>query len=156
MLQNLSKGDIKQKLSPDLKGNMMKWFLVVFMFAGSAQAEQIAKVKAKGLIFKDTITVEAFDDPDIQGVTCYTTVYSRALTFSDSSSSSLSCRQTGLIKGKLTAKSSVFSRSKNPFFKETVVDRFYDKNRSVLVYLSYTKATDGDNASNSISVVVVQ
>ncbi|MBL4693366.1 MAG: CreA family protein [Magnetovibrio sp.] len=48
----------------------------------------------------------------------------------------------------------VFRQSKNIlFFKTMHVDRFYDKARNVLVYISYTSKLTGKNASHSISVV---
>lgn len=120
-----------------------------------AQAEDIGRVETKGFLFKDALIVTAFDDPTIRGITCYTTTHSRALSWEDGSSVSLSCRKTGKIDGRLVSEKNVFSRSKNPFFKKTVVDRFWDARRRVLVYLTYTKASGGKNASNSISVVVV-
>lgn len=138
---------------------MKKWIgfsiLVFVMFAVASYAEVIGKSNAKGLVFKDKLEVHAFDDPFIKGVTCYTTYYDRALTWNDSSSVSLSCRKTGPISGKLESRNHIFAQSKNFFFKETVVDRYYDSKRKVLVYVTYTKATSGENASNSISVVVV-
>jgi CreA protein len=129
--------------------------LMLLVWTGLSFAENIGTVKTKGMVIKDTLTVVAFDDPTIKGITCYTTVQSRALSFSDSSSVSLSCRKTGEIKGELKSQKNVFSKSKNPFFKKTVVDRFYDAKRGVLIYLTYTTATGGDNNSNSVSVVVV-
>ena len=136
----------------------MKKFIVVVvcLLSMSSYGEVIGKSSAKGLVFKDTLEVLAFDDPDIKGVTCYTTYYDRALTWDDSSSVSLSCRKTGVISGNLVARPNVFSQSKSLFFKKTVVDRYYDAKRGVLVYVTYTKDTDGENASNSISVVVVK
>ena len=141
------------------KRNFYLSFVLVLLFvvlSSFAIAEEIGKVKTKGFIFKDTVSVVAFDDPSIKGVTCYTTVVDKALSFSDSSSVSLSCRQTGIIKGKLKSTNNIFKKSKNLFFKKTVVDRFYDKKRGVLVYLTYTKATSGENMSNSVSVVVIK
>jgi len=138
---------------------MKKLLIAVLAFGimiGSAQAETIGTVATKGIFFKDHVTVEAFDDPTISGVTCYTTIHSRAMSFTGSSSVSLSCRKTGPIKGKLVSMSNVFSRHKNFFFKQTVVDRFYDARRGVLVYLTYTKASGGKNNSHSISVVTVR
>lgn len=120
-----------------------------------ANAETIGTVKTKGFLVKDSLSVEAFDDPGIKGVTCYTTMYSRALSFEDSSSVSISCRKTGVVSGNLINAKNIFSRSKSPFFKRTVVDRFYDARRNVLIYLTYTTATGGGNSSHSISVVVV-
>ena len=130
--------------------------LTVFFASVFAHADTIGEVATKGWLAKDKIKVEAFDDPTIKGVTCYTTVHSRAWSWSDSSSVSLSCRKTGTITGSLVSANSIFSRSKNIFFKKTVVDRFYDAKRGVLVYLTYTKASGGKNNSHSISVVVVE
>jgi len=131
-------------------------FVGLMTFQMSASAETIGRVATKGLFFKDHLSIEAFDDPTIHGVTCYTTVHSRALSFSDSSSTSLSCRKTGKISGDLRSMSDIFSRHKNLFFKTTVVDRFYDAKRGVLIYLTYTKAASGKNNSHSVSVVVVK
>lgn len=131
--------------------------LLTLLAAIAAHAETIGAVETSGLFLKDTVSVQAFDDPTIEGVTCYTTVHKRALPWSEGSSSvSLACRKTGEIKGALEAQSNVFSRSKNIFFKTTVVDRFYDERRGVLVYLTYTKSTSAKNKSHSISVVVVR
>ena len=130
--------------------------LFILLAAGVANADTIGTVETKGLFIKDKISVQAFDDPDIAGITCYTTVHDRALSWEDGSSVSLSCRKTGKISGKLASSKNVFARSKSPFFKETVVDRFYDSKRGVLVYLTYTRATGGKNNSHSISVVVVE
>jgi catabolite regulation protein CreA len=79
------------------------------------------------------------------------------LSLEDSSSVSLSCRQVGEIKGKLESRKNIFRKSKSIFFKETVVDRFYDAQRGVMIYLTYTKDSfAGKNASNSVSVVVIR
>ena len=119
-------------------------------------ADTIGSVATKGILFKDKLNVEAFDDPTIKGVTCYTTVHKRALSFTDSSSASLACRQTGKIQGNLSHQKNVFSQSKSLFFKKTVVDRFYDSNRNVLVYLTYTKGVNKRNTSHSLSTVVIR
>ena len=142
-----------KKLLVAILGVLVVLMMSSFAFAGE---DIIGEVKGKGFIFKDTFKIYAFDDPYISGITCYTTYASKSLSLSDSSSTSLSCRKTGTIKGKLESRKNVFSRSKNLFFKKTVVDRFYDKKRNVLVYFTYTTATGGDNMSNSISVVVVR
>jgi CreA protein len=124
-----------------------------------ANAEVVGSVTTKGFLFKDGVEVHAFDDPTIDGVTCYVTMAKRKATSwlsEEPSDSSLACRQTGPITGKLTNSDNVFSRDRNIFFKKTLVTRMYDKKRNVLVYLVYTKATSGNNRSHSISVVPVK
>jgi CreA protein len=134
------------------------FFSFCLLFVGSKETygETIGSVSTKGILFKDKLQVEAFDDPSIKGVTCYTTVHKRALSFTDSSSASLACRQTGKIKGNLISQKNVFSQTKSLFFKKTVVDRFYDSNRNVLVYLTYTKGVSKKNTSHSLSTVVIR
>jgi len=120
--------------------------------------EEIAQVNTKGLIFKDKIKILAFNDPNIAGVTCYTTFYDRMFSLDNATESSLSCRQTGPITGDLGAQENVFSQSKSLFFKSTQIDRLYDRRRNVLIYLSYTKNSldlKGRNASHSISVIPI-
>ena len=129
---------------------------LLFVGMKAAFGETIGSVSTKGVLFKDKLNVEAFDDPTINGVTCYTTVHKRALSFTDSSSASLACRQTGKIKGRLASQKNVFSQSKSLFFKKTVVDRFYDASRNVLVYLTYTKGVNKRNTSHSLSTVVIR
>lgn len=129
---------------------------VVFLFGmfTTTQAETIGESKSSGLFLKDTISVNAFNDPDYHSIVCYTTdVEIGGPNLENPSNSSISCRLINTFKGKPKSKRNVFSGSKNPFFKKLVVDRFYDQERKVLVYLSYTKKLSGKNASHSVSVV---
>lgn len=140
---------------------MKKTWLTIFAFIScvifcftNAYAEEIGSSKTSGMLFKDTLTVHAEDDPDFENVVCYTTdVEIGGPNLENPSSSSIACRLVGKFKGTPSSKRKVFSRTKNPFFKRLVVDRFYDAKRNVLVYLSYTKKLSGTNASHSISVV---
>ena len=136
-------------------------YIILLLFGLSAKAEDIGVVEAKGIFFKDTVTVTVFDDPTIKGISCYTTTYKRSMTLKDdSASSSLSCRRVSkIVEGTPTDLKNVFSQNKAflSFYKETVVDRFYDKKRNVLVYLSYTKSLgEGKNAETSVSVVPLE
>src|SRR4051812_36742569 len=115
------------------------------LLAVPAMAESIGTVETSGLIFKDSIDIQAFDDPDYPGVVCYVTLPNRALDWNDPSDTSISCRLVGDRPKDPKARPDVFSASKNPFFKVTRVDRFYDARRNVLVYLSYTRKASGDN-----------
>jgi len=137
----------------------MKIFLF-FVLTLITFPEEIYTTKAGGGWFiKDALTVQVFDDPYITGVSCYTTYYDRAWSFTDSHKSSLACRQTGDVvfstKRELQPRKGVFTQSKSIFFKYTVVDRVWDAKRGVLVYLTYSKTTDEDTATHSISVVSI-
>jgi CreA protein len=138
--------------------------------AGSAaHAEQIGSVDT---VFKmigpdHKIVVEAFDDPDVQNVTCY---ISRAKTggikgglglAEDTSDAAISCQQVGPIeisdkikKGK-TEGEVVFQKRTSLVFKKLQVVRFYDAKRNALVYLTYSdKVVDG-SPKNAISAVPI-
>lgn len=62
----------------------------------------VGEISGSGLVFKDTLRVESFDDPKVKGVTLYLTNFERPLTerlqkdfFSDPSASSLTCVRSG-------------------------------------------------------------
>lgn len=129
-------------------------FVFCLVIINPALAEELAVIKTSGIFIKDKLVVLAFDDPDIKGITCYVTSPKRALSFTDQTDASISCRQIKKqIQGKLASRQKIFKQKKNLFFKSMFIDRIYDKNRHVLIYVSYTKKTSGDNANNSISVV---
>ena len=129
------------------------------------QAEEIGEVST---VFKwvgpnDKIVVEAFDDPKVEGVTCY---LSRAKTggvkgglglAEDRAEASIACRQVGPIRftGKLKDGEEVFKERTSLVFKTMQVVRFFDQKRNTLVYLTYSdKLIDGSPA-NSITAVPV-
>ncbi len=140
-------------------------FLVI-----SAKAEVIGKVSTtfKMIGANDKIVIEAFDDPDIPGATCYV---SRAKTggisgalgvAEDKSDASLACRQTGpirltdrIIQGREDGRR-VFKKSTSLLFKKLQVVRFYDRKRNVLVYLSYSDKLVEGSPKNSISTIVIR
>ena len=120
----------------------------MFLLAGCqvAQAEQIGSVDT---VFKflgpdHKIVVEAFDDPDVQNVTCY-----------------ISRAKTGGIKGGLGLAEDtsdadvVFQKRTSLVFKKLQVVRFYDAKRNALVYLTYSdKIVDG-SPKNALSAVPI-
>lgn len=143
--------------------------VVLLLAAIPATAEEIGKVSTtfKFLGANDKIVIEAFDDPDIKGATCYV---SRAKTggvsgsigvAEDTSDASISCRQTGPItlpeqvaSGKDDGKQ-IFKKSSSLLFKKVQVVRFFDKKRSTLVYLTYSDKLIEGSPKNSISTIVV-
>ena len=65
----------------------------------------IAEISGSGLVFKDTLVVESFDDPKVQGVTLYISNFQRPLAeriqkgfFEDPSSAAVGCAKTGKVK----------------------------------------------------------
>jgi len=145
------------------------WCGLLLLAATSAGAEEIGQVSTtfKFVGANDKIVIEAFDDPDIDGATCYV---SRAKTggvkgaigvAEDTSDASISCRQTGPItlpervaSGKDDGKE-VFKKSSSLLFKKMQVVRFFDKKRSTLVYLTYSDRIIEGSPKNSISTIVL-
>lgn len=139
------------------------------LFASPLMAEQIGSVSTKFKILgaNDKIVIEAFDDPDIDGATCY---LSRAKTggisgtvgvAEDTSDASIACRQIGPItlpenvkNGQKDGKE-VFKKSTSLLFKTLQVVRFYDSKRNVLIYLAYSDRIIEGSPKNSISTIPI-
>jgi CreA protein len=141
--------------------------LVALPTALPAAAEEIGSVgyRFKWLGPNDKIVVEAFDDPDLGGITCY---LARARTgglkgmvglAEDPPYASISCHQVGPVDAekaeKLKSPHEVFSERASLIFKTTQVVRFYDPKRRALIYLTYTDRVIEGSPQNSISVVPV-
>ena len=143
--------------------------LLTGLFALVAQAEQVGSVstKFKFLGPNDKIVIEAFDDPEIAGVTCY---LSRAKTggisgavgvAEDTSDASISCSQTGpivLSEGIKSGKADgdeVFKKRTSLIFKTMQVVRFYDRKRHALIYLTYSDRMVEGSPKNSVTAVPI-
>ncbi|MGV8919221.1 MAG: CreA family protein [Pseudomonas sp.] len=130
-----------------------------------ASAEEIGSVST---VFKfvgpnDKIVVEAFDDPKVEGVTCY---LSRAKTggvkgglglAEDRAEASIACRQVGPIKfqGALTDGDVVFQQRTSLVFKTMQVVRFLDKKRNTLVYLVYSDRVIEGSPQNAVTAIPI-
>ena len=143
--------------------------VLTLSYATTVHAEKIGSVstKFKMLGANDKIVIEAFDDPDINGATCY---LSRAKTggvsgtvgiAEDTSDASIACRQVGPIvvpehikNGKADG-DEVFKKSTSLLFKSLQVVRFYDSKRNVLIYLTYSDRIIEGSPKNSISTIPV-
>jgi len=143
--------------------------LACVLLSSIVVAEEIGTVSTtfKLLTANDKIVIEAFDDPEIPGATCYLSRakkggLSGALGVAeDTSDASLACRQVGPIKlsnevrqGKRDGEK-VFRKSISILFKTMQVVRYYDKKRNTLVYLTYSdKLVDG-SPKNSVSAIPI-
>ena len=148
---------------------MRRAWLALFLslLALPVAAEDIGSVgyRFKWLGPNDKIVVEAFDDPDVPGVTCYV---SHARTggikgaiglAEDPGEASIACRQVGPVDvgklDKIRSPHEVFSARASFIFKTTQVTRFWDAKRKALIYLVYTDRIIEGSPRNSISVVPV-
>lgn len=139
--------------------------LSVPCFMSLAYAEDIGSVdtafKLMGANHK--IVVEVFDDPKVQGVSCY---ISRAKTggisgslglAEDKSNASIACRQVGEISFKepVGRQEEVFTQKTSILFKTLRVVRMVDPKRNVLTYLTYSDRLIDGSPQNSITAVPV-
>lgn len=139
--------------------------VLLSLVALPALAEDVGSVgyRFKWLGPNDKIVVEAFDDPDVPGVTCY---ISHARTggikgaiglAEDPGEASVACRQVGPVDTarleKIRSPHEVFSERASLVFKSTQVTRFWDAKRQALIYLVYTDRIFEGSPRNSISVV---
>jgi CreA protein len=140
------------------------------LLAPSARAEDATRIGTVDTTFRvlgrnDRILVERYDDPRVDGVSCYV---SRAETggvkgsiglATDPNRFSIACRATGpvAIRSKLPEKEVVFGASASWLFKEIRVTRLFDEEKRVLVYLVWsTQAlSTGGSAFNSLTAVPI-
>jgi CreA protein len=140
-------------------------FLTLLTSAFAAHGERIGEVDT---VFKfigpdHKIVVDAFDDPEVKGVTCYV---SRAKTggikgglglAEDKSEASIACRQTGPISfpRPLKREDEMFSERISLIFKRLRVVRMVDAARNTLVYLTYSDRVIEGSPQNSVTAVPV-
>ena len=131
----------------------------------SVQAQTIGEVDT---VFKligpdHKIVVDAYDDPDVKGVTCYV---SRAKTggikgglglAEDKAEASIACRQTGPISfpKPLKRQDEMFNERISLVFKRLRVVRMVDAPRNTLVYLTYSDRVIEGSPQNSMTAVAV-
>lgn len=139
--------------------------LALALAASFAHAEKVGEVDtAFKLIGPDhKIVVEVFDDPRVQGVSCF---LSRAKTggisgalgiAEDKAEASVACRQVGDIRflSPVPVKEEVFSEKASLLFKHLRVVRMVDPKRNSLVYLVYSDRLIDGSPKNSITAVPV-
>jgi len=146
----------------------MRRLSVLFLLwsAASLHAEEIGSVDT---VFKfigpdHKIVVEAFDDPGVDGVTCY---ISRARTgglkgafgvAEDKSEASIACRQVGPISipKPIRQQEEIFSERISLVFKRLRIVRMVDTKRHALVYLTYSDRVIEGSPQNSVTAVAVE
>jgi len=141
---------------------------VTCLAAGPASAAESDAIGEVDTVFKligpdHKIVVDAYDDPAVQGVTCFV---SRAKTggvkgalglAEDKSEASIACRAVGPISfpKPLPRKEEVFSERRSLVFKRLRVVRMVDPKRNTLVYLTYSDRVIEGSPQNSVTAVPV-
>jgi CreA protein len=132
----------------------------------TARAELVGEVDTafRWLGKDDRVVMEAYDDPKVQGVTCYV---SRARTggvkgtiglAEDKAEASIACRQVAdelRFPEKLPRQEDVFTERMSILFKRLHIVRVVDQKRNTLVYLTYSDKLIEGSPQNSITAVPV-
>ncbi len=150
-----------------MKTNILVTTLLCYTAIVSAgYAEEIGSVdtKFKMLGPDHKIVIEAFDDPKIEGITCYLSrskkggLKGMVGLAEETSDAALSCRQVGPLRllGELSEGERVFSESRSLVFKKLQVVRFFDKKRQTYIYLAYSDRVIEGSPQNAISTVPIQ
>ena len=137
----------------------------LLLVASGARAETIGEVST---VFKllgpnHKIVIEAFDDPKVEGVTCY---LSRAKTggikgglglAEDRAEASIACRQVGPIRFREQFEDGeeVFKERTSLVFKTMQVVRFFDRKRNTLVYMVYSDRVIEGSPQNSVTAIPI-
>lgn len=130
-----------------------------------SQAEKIGSVNTEWkLTGSHKLVVEAFDDPKVEGVSCFVAKPERggvAGAFGvaeEVSDVSIACRQVGPIRFKepVPVQEDAFSERRSIIFKTLHVVRMVDLKRNTLVYLTYTDKIISGSAKNSVTAVTVE
>jgi CreA protein len=138
---------------------------LLLVAAANARSEAIGSVDT---VFKligpdHKIVVEAYDDPKVNGVTCY---LSRARTggvkgalgvAEDKAEASISCRQTGPISipSPIAVQEEIFNERISLVFKRLRIVRMVDAKRNALVYLTYSDRVIEGSPQNSVTALAV-
>lgn len=144
---------------------LAKALIVMLAWPMVGMAREVGEVDTvfKWLGPNHRIVVEAFDDPKVQGVTCY---LSRAKTggikgglglAEDRAEASIACRQVGPIQmsAKLKDGEVVFKERTSLVFKSMQVVRFFDEPRNSLVYLVYSDRVIEGSPQNAVTAIPI-
>ncbi|MEL7213701.1 MAG: CreA family protein [Pseudomonadota bacterium] len=133
------------------------------LLPATAMAETVGNVDVDWL--GNDIVIEAFADPEVQGVTCHVAYFERGLIdrlqngnwFEDPSNSSIACRQTGPISigdiNRSDEGESVFSERRSIIWKSLNVKRIFDEGNQTLIYIAHAREVQNGSAKMSISTV---
>ena len=135
---------------------------------GAAQAATAEKIGTVDTAFQwigrdHDIIVEAYDDPGVQGVTCYVSrariggIKGTLGLAEDRAEASIACRQVGPISfpEPLIKQEEVFSERMSILFKRLRIVRMVDPARNTLVYLTYSDKLIDGSPQNSVTAVPV-
>ena len=158
---------ITKDLSKMATATVLSTFLLANTFSpilpgGEANADSrlVGEIAGSGIVFKDTLNIESFDDQKVKGVTLYISNFQRPLNerlskdfFNDPSFASVACAKTGPISiadniGTGKQGEEVFEENRSLLFKQLRVQRIYDKEKNTVIYASFNTRLDKNSDTN--------
>ncbi len=143
--------------------HLLPGIVALFVIAEPVAAEKVGNVDVDWL--GNDIVIEAFADPEVEGVTCHVAYFERGLIdrlqkgnwFEDPSNSSIACRQTGPIAigdiDRSDEGESIFSERRSIIWKSLSVKRIFDDENQTLIYVAHAREVQNGSAKMSISTV---
>ena len=151
-----------------MKLRVLAFCAAITLAGGPAVGEEIGSVDTafKLLGANHKIVIEAFDDPKIEGVTCFLSMARKggiagSLGLAEETSdASIACRQVGPIRFTAPIRMDdegerVFKARRSALFKKLQVVRFLDRRRNTLVYLVYSDKLIDGSPKNAITAVAM-
>jgi CreA protein len=148
-----------------MKGLLINTLLCCAALSAFVHADEVGSVDTKFNLLSpdDSVKIEVFDDPSIEGVACYLSRaekggYKGAVGIAeDTSDASLECVQVGPIRiiEELEEEEQVFNERRSLIFKRMRVVRFCDTPRNTIVYLVYSERVIEGSPKNSVSAVPI-
>lgn len=145
---------------------MKKWLIFSLCFALAACNKNTDKIGDASTVFNllgknDRIEIEAFDDPDVKGVSCFLSYAKKGglketvNLEEDASDASVACMQTAPIveysENVVAKPRQVFKRGASFAFKTLQIMRYYDAKRKAFAYLVYSDKIIQGSPKNSLS-----
>ena len=128
--------------------------------ANAVDSKVVGALKGSGIVFKDTLQIERFEDPKVKGVVLYISNFDRPITekiggnfFNDPAYASVACARSGTVSiadniAKGPGGEEVFEESRSILFKTLRVQRIYDEEKKTVVYVSYNTRLDKGSDDN--------
>ena len=145
---------------------MKKIMCLTMMLLLAACGKDSDKIGEASTVFNllgknDRIEVEAFDDPDVRGLSCFLSYAKKGglketvNLEEDASDASVSCVQTAPIvefnENVVAKPRQVFKRDASFAFKSLQIIRYYDVKRKAFAYLVYSDKIIQGSPKNSLS-----
>jgi CreA protein len=156
-------GAIFAALKPEVAMRLLP-ALAFSLLATTATAEEVGRVGVDWV--GNDIVIDAFADPEVQGVTCHVAYFDRSVYdrltqgnwFEDPSYSAVDCSQTGpIVLGAGVSDDEggedVFSERQSLILKRLKVTRIWDQKNNVLIYLAHASEVTQGSGKMSLSVI---